>query len=80
MELYFLYNPATDKYFESSFSGSSLEFDSKTKRIQEHSECCGGARQTNAEYKVVNNKMVLIKKTCLEYDEKLGNLKKVKCD
>jgi hypothetical protein len=78
--LYFLYNPTTGKYFESSFSGTSLEFDSKAKRITEYNECCAGSSQMNAEYKVVNNKMVLIKKTCLKLDMKSGELKKVKCD
>ena len=34
----------------------------------------------NAEYKVVNNKMVLIKQTCLEYDDKSEDYKKVKCE
>ncbi len=78
--LYFLYNPKTGKYFESGFSGSSLEFDSKTKRIHEHNQCCAGTSVMEAEYKVVNNKMVLIKKTCFKYDEKINDLKKVKCD
>lgn len=78
--LYFLYNPKSGKYFESGFSGTSLEFDSKTKRISEHNQCCAGSSQINAEYKVVNNKMVLIKQTCLKLDIKTGVLKKVKCD
>ncbi len=78
--IYFLYNPKTGKYFESSFSGTSLEFDSKTKRIYEHNQCCAGRSIEKAEYKVVNNKMVLVKKTCLEYDEKTQDYKKIKCD
>ncbi|PIF34092.1 hypothetical protein CLU81_4726 [Flavobacterium sp. 9] len=78
--LYFLFDSQTGKYFQSTFSGSSLEFDSKTKRITEHSECCAGSKQRDAEYKVVNNKMVLVKQTCLELDMKSGSLKKVKCD
>jgi len=78
--LYFLYNPKTGKFFESGFSGTSLSFDSKTKRIYEHNQCCGGRSHMNAEYKVVNNKMVLIKKTCLEYDDQIEDFKKVKCD
>lgn len=78
--LYFLYNQKSGKYFESGFSGTSLEFDSKTKRISEHNQCCAGSSQINAEYKVVNNKMVLIKQTCLKLDIKTGVLKKVKCD
>ncbi|MEZ0129295.1 hypothetical protein AB9T88_05755 [Flavobacterium sp. LBUM151] len=78
--LYFLYDSKTDKYFESDFSGTSLEFDSKTKRITEYNQCCAGSSQITAEYKVVNNKMVLIKKTCLKLDMKTGEMKKVKCD
>jgi len=78
--LYFLFNSKTSKFFKSGFEGSSLDFDQKTKRIYEHNQCCGGSSQMNAEYKVVNNKMLLIKKTCLEYDEKLDDYKKVKCE
>lgn len=78
--LYFLYNPKKRKYFQSSFSGTSLEFDSRTKRIHEHNQCCAGTSHMNAEYKVVNNKMVLIKQTCMEYDEKTGDFVKRKCD
>ncbi|MHC0444967.1 XAC2610-related protein [Flavobacterium sp. 3-218] len=78
--IYFLYNPKTGKYFESSFTGTSLEFDSKTKRIYEHNQCCAGRSIERAEYKVVNNKMVLIKKTCMEYDDKTKDYKNIKCD
>jgi len=78
--LYFLYNPKTGNFFESGFRGTSLSFDSKTKRIHEHNQCCAGKSHMSAEYKVVNNKMVLIKKTCLEYDDKIEDFKKVKCD
>lgn len=78
--LYFLYNPKTKKYFESSFTGTSLEFDQEAKRIYEHNQCCAGRTHLNAEYKVVNNKMVLIKQTCLEYDDKSEDYKKVKCE
>ncbi|MBZ4034935.1 hypothetical protein K6T82_09160 [Flavobacterium sp. 17A] len=78
--IYFLYNPKTGKYFESSFSGTSLEFDGSTKRIYEHNQCCAGRNIERAEYKVVNNKMVLIKKTCMEFDEKTQDYKNTKCD
>lgn len=78
--LYFLYDPKTGKYFESSFSGTSLEFDSKTKRIYEHNQCCAGRSFIKAEYKVVNNKMILLKQTCMEYDDKTGDYKKIKCN
>jgi hypothetical protein len=78
--VYFLYDKKTGRYFNSGFEGSSLEFDSKAKRIYEHIQCCAGRSHMNAEYKVVNNKMMLIKKTCLEYDEKKEDYVKVKCD
>jgi hypothetical protein len=78
--LYFLFDPKTKRFFKSSFSGTSLEFDAKEKRIYEHNQCCAGNSHMNAEYKVVNNKMVLVKKTCSEYDEKKQDFVKVKCD
>ncbi|WDF65264.1 XAC2610-related protein [Flavobacterium sp. KACC 22763] len=78
--IYFLYNPKTGKYFMSGFSGTSLEFDSKNKRIYEHNQCCAGRSVERTEYKVENNKMVLLKKTCMEYDEKIQDYKKIKCD
>lgn len=78
--LYFLFNPKTRKHFKSSFEGISLEFDPKTKRIYEHNQCCGGRSHMNAEYRVVNNQMVLVKMTCIEYDEKIQDFKKVKCE
>lgn len=78
--LYFLYNPKTRKYFNSGFSGTSLSFDKDKKRIYEHNQCCAGNSHMNAEYKVVKNKMVLVKKVCLEYDEKLEDFKRVKCN
>ena len=78
--IFFLFNPKTGKYFRSSFEGTSLEFDQKTKRIYEHNQCCAGRSHMTAEYKVVNNKMVLLKRACLEYDEKIEDFKKVKCE
>lgn len=67
--LYFLYDPKSGKYIESGFTGVSLEFDNKAKRIYERNQCCAGSQVTTAEYKVVNNKMVLIKEHCYIWDE-----------
>lgn len=78
--LYFLYDPKTGKYVKSSFQGTSLEFDKKIKRVFEHNQCCAGRGHMNAEYKIVNNEMILVKKTCEEYDEKTKKNKKIKCD
>jgi hypothetical protein len=72
--LYFLFDAKTNKFFESGFSGVSLEFNNKTKRITERNQCCAGASVTTAEYKVVKNKMVLIKEQCYKWDEKKGKL------
>ena len=68
--LYFLYNPNTKKYFESTFSGTSLEFDQKRKRVIETNQCCAGSSVTKAEYKVIKNKMVLEKERCFKWNEK----------
>ena len=79
-KLYFLFDPKTGKYFKSTFEGTSLEFDKNKKRIYESNQCCAGKYSSQAEYKVVNNKMVLIKKSCYEYNEKTEDLEKVKCE
>lgn len=72
--IYFLYDKQNDKYFNSGFSGTSLEFDNKTKRIYERNSCCGGSSVMTAEYKVVNNKMVLVKEHCYKWDAKKQEL------
>ncbi len=72
--LYFLYNPKTKKYFDSDFTGVSLEFDSKSKRITETNSCCAGSSVVISEYKLVNNKMILTKEKCLKWSEEKQEL------
>jgi hypothetical protein len=64
----------------SGFSGTSLQFDHESKTITEHNQCCAGSEETISTYKVVNNKMVLIKKECKKYDEEKGNFVTVDCE
>jgi hypothetical protein len=78
--IYFLRNPKSDSYFKSTFSGVSLEFDSKAKLIHEHNECCGGYSGMNATYKVVDNKMVLIDQQCYKRDSKTRKMKTAACN
>jgi hypothetical protein len=78
--LYFLYDSKTGKFYNSGFEGVSLTFDAETKRIYEHNQCCAGRSHMNAEYKVVNNKMVFIRKTCVEYSEEKKDFVPVKCE
>jgi len=78
--LYFLYSPEAKKFFESGFQGSSLNFDALNKKIYEENICCGGKNLIRTEYRIEKNKMVLITKNCFEYDEKIDDYKKVKCD
>ncbi|MGI4869962.1 MAG: XAC2610-related protein [Janthinobacterium lividum] len=61
---YFLYDPAHKRFMESSFSGVSLKFDPKTKRITERNSCCAGSSVTTVVYKVVDNKMVAVARHC----------------
>lgn len=68
--IYFLFDPKTNRYVDSGYTGTSLEFDSKTKRIFERNQCCAGTSVTTVEYKVVQNKMVLVKQQCFKWDEK----------
>lgn len=72
--LYFLYNPKTKKYFDSDFTGVSLEFDSKSKRITETNSCCAGSTIMISEYKLVKNKMILTKEKCLKWSEEKQEL------
>ena len=72
--LYFLYNPATKRYFKSSYSGVSLEFDAKAKRIYETNSCCAGSSVQKFIYRVVNNRMVLVAQHCYKWDEKKQEL------
>jgi hypothetical protein len=72
--LYFLYNPATQRYEESDFAGISLEFDPKAKRIYERNSCCAGTSVTTAKYKVLNNKMVLLEQHCYRWSDKKKDL------
>ncbi len=76
--LYFLYNPKTKHYFNSGFSGVSLEFDVKSKTIFERNQCCGGSSITTKVYRMVNNKMVMIKQDCYIWDEKKQDMVKHK--
>ncbi len=78
--VYFLYDPKTQNYFKSSYSGTSLEFDQKAKRVYEHNQCCAGRSHMTAEYKIVHNKMILLKRSCLEYDEAKEDFIEIKCD
>ena len=66
---YFLYNPKTRRFFDSGFTGTSLEFKPESKTIHERNACCGGSIVTTATYKVENNKMVPIQQQCYKWDE-----------
>ena len=72
--LYFLYNPATKRYLKSSYSGVSLEFDAKAKRIYETNSCCAGSSVQKFVYRVANNRMVLVAQHCYKWDEKKQEL------
>lgn len=90
---YFLYDPITKKYFESGFYGTSLEFCEG--KIYETNRCCAGTLETDSEYDVVENEMVLTKKQdyemndvgemllieehCYKMDKKTGKMVEVKC-
>lgn len=78
--IYILRDSSSNKYFVSEISGISLNFDPNTKLIYEHNQCCAGRSYMNATYKLVNNKMVLIKQTCLEYDDEKEDFIETKCD
>lgn len=78
--LYFLRDPNTNTYFDSGFTGVSLDFDEERKLVYEHNQCCAGLGHMRANYKIVNNKMVLVEKYCMEYDDETEEFVKVACD
>lgn len=78
--IYYLRDPASEHYFLSEIAGISLEFDQNLKLVYEHSQCCAGRGHMNATYKIVDNKMVLVTKTCLEYDEQKDDFIEVPCE
>jgi hypothetical protein len=78
--IYILRHPNSERYFVSDFAGTSLEFDSISKVIFERNQCCAGRSIMTAQYKVVDNKMLLIQKECLEYDEEKEEHVKVECE
>jgi hypothetical protein len=78
--IYILRNPKSDQYVKSDFSGTSLAFDFDSKLIYTHNQCCAGRSHMNATYKVVNNKMILIDKKCLEYDDEKEDFMETQCE
>lgn len=78
--IYILKLPTSDKYFVSEFSGVSLKFDAASKQIIERNQCCAGRSIMTATYKVVDNKMVLLERECLEYDDETEDFIKKECD
>jgi hypothetical protein len=66
--LYFLYDPVKKQYYDSGFSGVSLEFDYDKKLITEVNQD-GPERQKTSIYQVVNNQMELVEEHCYVWDE-----------
>jgi len=72
--LYFLYDPARQRFVNSGFEGTSLEFDAKKRRVYEHNSCCAGSSVVTVEYKVVRNKLVELARHCYRWDDKRQEL------
>jgi hypothetical protein len=78
--LYFLRDPAAERYVQADFEGVSLDFDAATKTVHEHNQCCAGRSHENSTYRVVGNRLELIEKQCLEYDEATQDLVEAPCE
>jgi hypothetical protein len=72
--VYFLYNTKTKQFVDAAFRGVCLDFNPKTKRVIEHNQCCAGRQQTRTEYKIVNDKMVLLEEHCYIWSDKKKDL------
>ena len=62
---YFLFDPQTKNFFASGFDGTNLEFYRNTKTITSSSRCCAGTGINRTTYKLVDNRMVVLEKQCL---------------
>lgn len=77
--IYILKKPGED-YFISDIKGVSLEFDKELKLIYEHNQSRAGYSHSNSTYKLVDNKMILIKEKCIEFDKEKDDFIDVKCN
>jgi hypothetical protein len=78
--VYILRSSASDQYFVSEITGTSLSFDPTSKRVLEHNECCAGSQYTDATYEIVDNRMKLLFKKCFEYNQDKQDYFEVSCD
>ena len=78
--LYFLYNPKKNLFYDSGFKGTSLMFDKKTKTVHGTNQCCAGTSVEETTYKILNNKMILLKKNCYKWDDNKRRRVKTRCD
>lgn len=72
--IYYLFDKKTGKFFESGFSGISLEFNHNKKIVTETNQCCAGTIVTKIEYKVINNSMIPLNRHCYKWNEKKQKL------
>ncbi len=78
--IYILRDPNSEKYFISEITGTSLIFDAETKLIHEHNQCCAGRSHMNATHKLVDNKMILIERRCIEFDNEKDDFVEMDCE
>ncbi len=77
--VYFLYNPLSQRYFQSRFWGSNLEFDTSRKRIFREEKGRTGDQRAVFEYKIVNNEMVFLRRHCYIWNVRRQDWVKGKC-
>ena len=79
--IYFIRDANTTLYTESEFiGGNNLDFDYENKRIYEHTSCCAGNERYIHTYKIENDKMILIKETCLKFNREKQDYDEVNCE
>lgn len=69
---YFLYDPTTRQFVASDFQGIGLTFDAKKKRVYECTPAPTRLAMTKAEYRVLDNHLVLVAKRCFDWDINKG--------
>lgn len=68
--IYYLFDPKSATFYDSGFSGISLEFYPQNKTIIENNQCCAGSQLSTTIYKLVKGEMVIVSRHCYIWNDK----------
>lgn len=77
--IYFLRDTTTGLFKESEIAGSSLQFDSESRRIIERNQCCAGTQEVITSYSWGNNAMLRQEKKCFIFNDETESFEETDC-